>query len=1053
MVKSYSNYAYFQHCNQNKKMKLSINNSIYQAIIDRKWLDISYLNKKNEATNYYIGIKDIDALKGVIFCEIFNPFRSDGILGDGKKETFIYINGIQNALILEQSYYETPEELLSKVESDPLISEFLEVINFDNNILRYLSDCYRLDNDPFLKEVIMIDGIDVHTLTEQGKYQLDDKQFCAILDKIFKRPKYEAEAINRFQTLAINKFSIDFNDKQYVVAYRTLTLNFKNKTLKVSDKSSINKSFLVTEEKKVTIGTYLDMNTDDFCANFDANESEFIEMMRQNFRNGEKVNTRPTIFFLSRNILKGVDEAFESINQMDKEGKLSTPLKSFFGRNKSKSNISKEVNIVVFDRNKTNIDQMRVVYNSMVNHVTYVKGPPGTGKTETIFNALLSAYANNKTALVCSNNNHPVSDIFKKMDGFLEIKKPFSKEKEKIIFPMLRLGNNFEMQEAIINLREILNFVSKNENSRVKEELTEASKNKSLSGFGELRNLLMEYEEQIDLQERIATLTKIRKMVVIDQISGKLDDQIGLYQSKLRGSRSIKDEDIMKYTISASEDKSFKNYVYYSSLSNFKKLSKESYRELRDIIEKENIEEGVKEFNKWLKNDTNLRRLLAVFPVIICTNLSCEKLGSPKPHFDLVIMDESGQCNIASSLIPIVRGNGLLLVGDTNQLQPVTVIEQNVNENLIERYGISEEYDYVHNSILSTMLRKDNNSKQILLRYHYRCGNKIANFVNQRFYEQQLKLLNTNSGDLIYYNVQNAYNPNARNSYRDEASQIAKIIKDNKFKDVGIITPFVNQAALINEYLARLGVNDVKAGTIHTLQGSEKSVIIMSAALSAKTGKKTMDWIKNNHELINVGVTRAKDKFIFVGDKEAIDKLSGEEANDIKVLSDYVYKNGDIVVPKSDAVISYDFSNDSKNEKDFFDTIQPYFNKRGSKFRIERNIPVKDAIKSIHSEDMKLIGKKEFDVIVQVSGGFFNKYYRTIVAFEIDGGEHIGSKKAAAMDRQKEEVCKQYGVKLIRIPNSAVKDYESIISLFEFVVKDLKDIDEAYAQMSLFDSA
>lgn len=1034
-------------------MKLSVKNSIYQAIVSNKWLDISYLNKKDESTNYYIGIKDIDIQKGVIICDIFNPYRSTDIVGEGKKETFIYVSGIKAASILEQSFYETPKELITKVENDSMVGDFLEVINFDNSILRYLSDCYRLDNDPFLKEVVMIDGVDLHTLTEQGKYQLDDKQFNAILDKVFKRPKFEAEIINHFQTLAINKFSIDIDDKQYVVAYRSLTLNFKNKTLKVADKSSINKSFLVTEEKKVTLGMYLDMNPDDFCANYDTNEAEYIGQIEQNFHYGEKINTRPTIFFLMRNLQRGVDEAFESINQMEKEGKLSIPLKSFFGRNKSKSGTSKEVNIVVFNRNKINIDQMRVIYNSMVNHVTYVKGPPGTGKTETIFNVLMSAYANDKTVLVCSNNNHPVSDIFKKMDCFLEIKKPFSDETEKIIFPMIRLGNNLEMQETIIKLREILNFVSKHEKSRVKEEATEASKNRSMLGFKELRNLLIEYENQIDLKERIDTLIKIRKMTIIDQISGRLDDQIGLYQAKIKGSRIIKDEDVLKYAISASEDKDFQNYVYYSSLSRLKKISSDTYKELRGILQIADITEGVRELNKWIKNDANLRRLLAIFPVVVCTNLSCEKLGSPKPHFDLVIMDESGQCNIATSLIPIVRGNDLLLVGDTNQLQPVTVIEENVNENLLERYSISEEYDYVHNSILSTMLRKDNNSKQILLRYHYRCGKKIANFVNQRFYEQQLKLLNEKSGDLIYYNVQNTFNPNARNSYKDEAAQIAKIIKENKYKDVGIITPFVNQAALINEYLMRLGINDVKAGTIHTLQGSEKSVIIMSAALSIKTSIKTMEWIKNNHELINVGVTRAKDKFVFVGDKEAIDKLSGEENNDIKVLSDYVYKNGDIVIPKSDAIISFDFSNDSKNEKDFFDTIQPYFNRRGSKFRVERNAPVKDAIKSIRSEDLKLIGKKEFDVIVKVSGGIFNHNYRTIVAFEIDGGEHIGSKKAIALDRQKEEACKRYGVKLIRISNSAVKDYESIISLFEFVVKDLKSIDEAYAQMSLLDEA
>ena len=1030
-------------------MKLSIKNAIYQAIINNKWLEISYLNKQETITNYYIGISDIDIDKGRITCDIFNPFKSTEIIHDNKP-TFIYINGIKSASILEQSYYEAPKSLITKVTTDKRIGEFLDVVNFDNNILRYLSDCYRLDNDPFLKEVVMVDGIDVRTLTKEGKYKLDDKQFSTLLDKVFKKPKYEAEIINRYQTLAINKFSIDINDKQYVVAYRTLTLNFKNRTLKMSDKTSINKSFLI-DGKKVSLGMYLDMDADEFCANYDQNEEEYKELIVGNFHNGEKPNTRPTIFFLMRDSQFGVDQAFEAIHQMDKDGKLTIPLKAFFGRNKNKSGTGKEVNLVVFNRNKINIDQMRVVYNSMVNHVTYVKGPPGTGKTETIFNVLLSAYANDKTVLVCSNNNHPVNDIFKKMDGSLSIKRPYQGE-EAIIFPMIRLGNNIEMQETILKLRSIMDFVSNHEKSKVKEELTETSKNKSLSSFAELRDLLMEYESQVDLRERIDTLQKIRKLTTINQINGKLDDQIGAYQTKLKDARVIQDEDVLKYAISASEDKNFKNYVYYSSLLRFKRLSNDIYKDLREIIAIDDLEEGVRQFNKYLRNDTNLRRLLAIFPIVICTNLSCDKLGSPKPQFDLVIMDESGQCNTATSLIPIVRGTDLLLVGDTNQLQPVTVIEMPVNEDLMEKYGVGEEYDYVHNSILSTMLRKDNNSKNILLRYHYRCGKKIANFVNQRFYEQQLKLLNNNNGDLVYYNVHNTYNSEARNSYKEEAAQIAKIIRDNGYKDVGIITPFVNQAALVNDYLMRIGVTNVKAGTIHTLQGSEKSVIIMSAALSPKTGKKTMDWIKNNHELINVGVTRAKDKFIFVGDKEAIDKLSGAETNDIKVLSDYVYKNGEIVVPKSDAIISYDFSNDSKNEKDFFDTVQPYFNRRGSKFRIERNVPVKSAIKGINQEDLKIIGKKEFDVVVQVTGGIVvRRPYTTIVVFEIDGGEHIGSKRTAALDRQKEAICSKYGIKLIRIPNSAVKDYESIISLFEFVVKDLKDIEEAYTQMSLFD--
>ena len=1032
-------------------MQYSIKNYIYQAIIQKHWLAISYINKKSETTDFYIGIKDIDIDKSIIKCDIFNPFKSNEVIKNNGKELFIYIDRITSAKILKQSYYETPIYLYNKINNDKNISVFLDVVKFDNNILQYLSDCYQLDNDPFLKEVVMIDGIDIHTLKNGNKYKLNDEQFNILLEKVFKKNRYEAEIANRYQTLAINKFSIDINDKQYVVAYRVLTLNFLNKTLKISENSSINKTFLIDEDKKITLGAYLDINPDEFCTNFDNNEKEYIELIKENFRNNEKVNTRPTIFLLSRNNNNFIDETFESIYKMDKEGKLPTPLKAFFGRNKTRNGSSKEVNLIVFNKNKINIDQMRVIYNSMINRVTYVKGPPGTGKTETIFNVLLSAYVNEKSVLVCSNNNNPVNDIYKKMDECLSIKKPFLEEKEKIIIPILRLGNNKEMGETILKLREIINFLSKNYKTNLRDDLTEMSKDRSLSNFNELKQLLIEYETQINLKERLETLKKIKTLTTIKQINVKLEEQILSYENKIVKSNEIKDEEILKYAVSASEDKDFQNFIYYSSLSKLRKLLNGNYKELIDIINESNLNDGIIAFNKWLRNDINLKHLLLVFPIILCTNQSCYKLGTPNPHFDLVIMDEAGQCNITTSLIPIVRGNSLLLVGDTNQLQPVTVIEESLNENLLKKYNISKEYNYINNSILSTMLQKDNNSKKILLRYHYRCGKLIANFVNKRFYNEQLKILNNNSGNLVYFNTKNTRNPNGRNSYDEEAIEIAKIIKDNGYKDVGIITPFINQANLINDYLKKMGINYAKAGTIHTLQGSERSIIIMSAALSIKTGQKTMDWIKNNHELINVGVTRAKNTFVFVGDKEAIDKLSGDETNDIKVLSDYVYNNGKIIVPKSDVIISYDFSNDSKNEKDFFDTIKPYFNRRGSKFKIERNVALKKAIKNVDINDLIFIGKKEFDVIVKVSGGFFNKFYRTIVAFEIDGGEHIGSRLTSKLDRQKEEICKKYGIKLIRIANSAVKDYESIISLFEFVVKDLKDIDEAYSQMNLFD--
>ena len=1035
-------------------MKQSVKNAIFQAIIGNHWLEIKYKNLKGEDSNFYIGINDIEVEDDRLYCEIFNCFKSNECI----KDPFpIFTSKIYFAKVLEQSYYPTPKPLISRLDYDKKLLEFLDVNSMDNDILRYLSECFNLDNDPYIKDKVLVDGIDCKELLKAKKYQLDEKQFTSILDSLFKVDYYEGEKIYRYsKDLAINIFSIDIQGKQYVVAYYSVNLNFKDKTLKIREKININKSFIIDEGKKATLSQYLDMNPDDFCTGFIQSPREYIDLIRENFRQNEKADTSPKIFVIERKIQAGVDRTFEEIYRLQENNELTFPLKAFFGRNRSSPGSSKETNIVVFDKNKINIDQMRVIYNSMINHVTYVKGPPGTGKTETIFNVLLSAYYNDKKVLVCSNNNHPVNDITQKMAKSLHAHQNDGGEDKDFVFPIARLGNNDELKSTLGFLIKAYNFAFDNQKTQIDDSSTENIKAKSLAGFQQVKKLLEQYEERIELEEKIDKLLKLKSLATSSKISSEINSQIEIQTAKLKSIEELKDEDVAKYTVSANEDTSFQNFIYYSSLNRLRKLLNPTYKDLVKILKMGQTEEAVTELNKYLREDVNLRRFTDVFPIIITTNVSADKLGTPHQHFDLCIMDESGQCNVAVSLIPIIRAKNLLLVGDTNQLQPVTVIETDINERLMEKYNIKKEYNYVKNSILSTMLSKDNNSKSILLRYHYRCGERIAQFVNSRFYEEQLKLFNPNLGELIYLNVKNTKIPGLRNAYKEEASEIVKIIKQNNYKDVGIVTPFVNQAALINECLQKeeITLKDVKAGTIHTLQGSERSIIIMSSALSLRTSKKTMQWIKNNHELINVAVTRAKDTFVFVGDKEAIDALSAGDTNDIKALSDYVASKGTMTVPPSGVRISTDFSNDSEGEKDFFETITPYFTKRGSRMRIERNVPVKTAIKDINEEDYEAMGQKEFDVIVQsTNGGFFNRnVYKTILVFEIDGGEHIGSKLTSKLDRVKENICTKYGIKMSRIANSDVKDYQLIISLFESIIKGIPDIDNVGEQLSLFET-
>ncbi len=1021
---------------------------IFRAVNENKWLSIEYKNRKGETTSYYIGINAIDAKKGLLYCDIYNPFM--GELGSliGKEKSFVYVDSIIKATVLDDSYYETPKKLSDSLGGDPDLVRYLGLEAVDNNILKYLGECYRHDSDPCILDKSLIGNLDRRDLARPRK--LTDDEYGDLLDKVFKKGSgYEAEKLYRYNELAFNLFSIDIGNKQYVVAYKRLFLDFKNRTLVADEKVSFNKSFLLEKDKRMSLSYYLEMSPEDFCKAYNEDERGAISLLEQNYGNGEKTNTRPNAFLLSRNVNHAVDRALEAIYEMDAKGNLTQPLKSFFGRNKGTIGAKHEAGIVVFDGKRINIDQMRVVYSALNSHVTYVQGPPGTGKTETIFNVLLSCYFNSKTALVVSNNNHPVDDILDKFSKNLSSvfnDKPW-------LFPCIRLGNREEMTEAVVSIRKKISAISKlNYEYLAKAKNYKLYQEKCAESFAGLKDTLSRYERILEVKETISKLGNMEELSKGERpMNSEIKRQLDIQRKELESLKPISDEEVGSKAVGALGNEDFSNFLLSSSLFRLHHLMTPSYAEFRKGIMQEDTKEAVSYLIKYLKDDSNLGRFIAAFPIVLTTNLSSDRLGSATPRFDICIMDEAGQCNIASSLVPIVRARDLLLVGDVNQLQPVTVIEESVEKRYRTLYGVSDDYDYMENSILSTMKRKDTNSKSILLRYHYRCGKSIARFSNDRYYGGQLKLENLNPGKLTYVKVQNAAS-GERNSYTAEALAVANIVASGHYKDVGIVTPFVNQARLINYILERKGITDVRAGTIHTLQGSEKSTIIMSAAVSMKSSRKTMEWIENNRELLNVGLTRAKDEFIFVGDKEAIDRLSAGEANDLKLLSDYVYAKGDIEVPrKLDA--SLGFSNGSQNEREFFLTISPYFRKMGAKMRVRRNVKMKDAISRASPSDLGKMGNMEYDVVVEAAGGVLKRRYSPIVAFEIDGGEHIGMKSRAEADRLKEGISKSYGIKVIRIANSQVKDYELIIRLFECISKNIKTVDEVPEQLTLLESS
>ncbi len=982
---------------------MNIGEVVSKAIKEGKWLNISYINKNDENTFYWVAIKDIDFNKKTFYVSMFNDKKSMNTF-----DTWIYFNNIQNAEVIEFSSYERPDELISKIEKNLNKCAWLNYDHFNHNVLNYYAECNILDNDPAQKEYASIPGIDLSILRKNKKFELNEEQIKRIISDIY---HYDIKNnTNSYYTLAINNFSIDEGKNKFVIAYYCLTFDPQQKSLILDKHLRFNQAFMV-DGRRHSLFNYINMDTDYFAKTFESNYKEYQQIIQSNLRPGEYINTRPDIMLIQRDVSIDLSETYSAIEERYLTNNLTVPLKSFFGNITKKNNLrKKEPSLIIYD-NRININQMRVLYNAMKYPVTYVQGPPGTGKTQTIINVTLSAFYNDKTMLICSSNNKPVDGIVEKLK--------FEYKGEFVNFPYLRLGNYEDVKKATLRIKELYNYTT---NKTPKDELLNKIKVSTDDHNAKLIELLNIQEKRVDIQNCLDSSNKLIKSFgnntskIIDVVKEKI------YQLKedLKSLPEVSNDDLTSLFIPLNQNYQLSQFLYFKSLQYISKLKKPRYSELIQICSIEDDDTRVNDFNKWTQEDANMKLLTEVFPIIFSTNISSRRLGTPNFMFDLVVMDEAGQCNVATSLIPITKAESLLLVGDPNQLKPVIILEEDVNTQLLEKYNIPEKYNYKDHSILDVMIENDNISKYILLEYHYRCGRKIINFSNQRYYNNSLNLSYiANEGDLQLLDVRNQ-NVKQKNEAFDEVCEIVEYIKRNDIHNAFIITPFVNQKELMNRMLKEANITDVDCGTIHSLQGAERDTIIFSSAISPKTSKKTFEWIKDNYELINVAVTRAKSKLVIAADTEVVDKLS-DKSDDLYNLIQYAKNNGNIIIPANESIkLEIGKSNGSVNEDEFFKTVS-HFCSCHKTFEAERNVKISRLLKNENAND-----GMEFDLVLYEKNMFGKK---PVIAFEVNGGEHFGVLSREKSDRKKMDICSRHGIKLIFIPNTFVKAYEYIADI------------------------
>lgn len=993
---------------------------IFKAIHEGKWLKIEYRNKADQITKYWIGIRNLDPVNRTL--------KVDGLhLGLYSIEAFdkIFIDSILSSEVIEGSYCPVNKRLVEDITMHPERYKTIFASSSNLKILNYLEMCNRLDTTPYITDyelVHYIDGDQVKT----GEYNLTDEQFREVIANFQIQMGRTRKRNGKLQIkkLALNVLSIHTKNGLYVLAYRNLNFDVKNRRFVPDEDLTICTQFTI-EGQQQSIRRFLDADDYELLENFEGNLERIKDAITERGGSALIVDDMPYVIGLGMDVVLNLHDEYKAIMDMFDNQKVSVPIHAFFGDLLEKPRRSKAYPIALINQN-INLDQLLAINNAMKYPLAYIQGPPGTGKTNTILNTIVTAYFNNQTVLFASYNNVPIDNVFDKLIS-LEYRG------KTIPFPVLRLGNIDKVQEAIQYINRLRIQV---QGIKIFSSTLDKRKDDRIDRAKRLSARLKEYEEILDLKERKETLTHVMEYQekvknAINLVPFQLDlqgYQMQKMDERIRQIGEISDEDALQLLDRNEEE--FYQYLFYTSAKNIKTLEEPKYEEFRHILDEGGDPmKQARAFNEYLQKSENVKKLQRVFPIIIITCISAHKLGNPEPLFDMTIIDEASQCNVAISLVPIIRGGKLMLVGDPQQLNPVILLDELTNQKLRRRYHVADEYDYRKNSIYKTYLACDAVSDEVLLRNHYRCNKEIIGFNNKKYYNSKLKICTKSEerNPLVYLNVKSG-ETQLKNTSPAEVEQITEYAQMNKDKSIAVITPFVNQKMLIEKAMKENHLDNLVCGTVHAFQGDEKDVVLFSTALSERTHEGTYQWLKSNKELINVATSRAKDKLVLLADDEQLERLhAGQQDDDLYELVQYIKTNGQSQITEkhvsSRALGIQPFS--TETESAFLENLTHALENiwlSQSKYIIHKEVAISQVFRdNITYDDLFYMGR--FDFVVYEKQG---NQELPMLAIELDGKEHYDDVVVQERDRKKNRICQEHHMEIIRVENSYARRYNHI---------------------------
>ena len=542
----------------------------------------------------------------------------------------------------------------------------------------------------------------------------------------------------------------------------------------------------------------------------------------------------------------------------------------------------------------TNASQKAAVEKAFRSQVTIVQGPPGTGKTQTILNMVANAIHFGQTVAVVSNNNAATTNVADKLKerglGFLLASLGRRDNKTAFIeaqgeYPVSmpgadrRLQERARLNERIASLLATANRLIQANNDRallaeqVVRTREEAMRHRQIEYSAprpdmdgtltrwtarDLLNLLVECEE-LGPGARVSLMGWIRSVFRHGFSGPKIRHQLlvagpGVLRS-LYYDKYLVEQEVQL----AAVERILAESNFQAIQQQLEKLSWELlWASVAERFEGRDTRPIFTERDLW----SNYAAFLEDYPVVLSTTHSLKTSLSPDCLYDLVIVDEASQVDVATGVLALSCAKRVVIVGDEKQLP--NVIDDGSKQRADDLWNKYQPgcpaWNYARNSLLSSAAALWPQAPGVLLREHYRCHPKIAGFFNRKFYDDRLIAMTVDRGEpdvmQVVFTVPGNHARGRINQRQIDVitQEVLPTLRGAGVTDIGIISPYRAQVAMLRDAVGE----GIEVDTVHGFQGREKQAIIVSTV-----DNEIGDFV-DDAKLLNVAVSRAQCRLIVV---------------------------------------------------------------------------------------------------------------------------------------------------------------------------------------------